>query len=248
MSQSTTGPCLVCGEETTSRCEACCQAGIDLFFCSREHQKLVWYAHKLVCGPGKANPFFWPELSRDESKEAIDNLHTPVMSGTTGPKSLEDRLTAILPDCAGSIPATIRSLTSGLGHGAVPPFGRTRLGQQILLRIRLSEGARMRTSFSNVNPLSLLRAASTAAIGFSTPLSGELDGPLPVYHALLCHKLLVLIAVAQRGIHQHSLIPVFALGVDRIRQLLADTVEPGRIRPLAQLLDAWSMVLESLAS
>ncbi|GAA6041079.1 hypothetical protein JCM8097_004709 [Rhodosporidiobolus ruineniae] len=83
MNQSTTGPCLVCGEETTSRCEACRQAGIDLFFCSREHQKLLWSVHKKVCGPGKANPFVWPDLSQEEADEAKKHLctHIPEKAG-----------------------------------------------------------------------------------------------------------------------------------------------------------------------
>ncbi|GAA6055374.1 hypothetical protein NBRC10513_006314 [Rhodotorula toruloides] len=57
MDTQTTGECLVCGTETKNRCSACTKAGLDLFFCSPEHQKLVWSPHKLVCGPGKANPW-----------------------------------------------------------------------------------------------------------------------------------------------------------------------------------------------
>ena len=34
-------PCEVCGVETTQRCSSCVQAGVDLFFCSKAHQKLV---------------------------------------------------------------------------------------------------------------------------------------------------------------------------------------------------------------
>ena len=34
--------CLLCGAPSTLRCSACAlKAGIDLFFCSKEHQKLV---------------------------------------------------------------------------------------------------------------------------------------------------------------------------------------------------------------
>ncbi|PRQ72371.1 hypothetical protein AAT19DRAFT_16295 [Rhodotorula toruloides] len=72
MDTQTTGECLVCGTETKNRCSACTKAGLDLFFCSPEHQKLVWSPHKLVCGPGKANPWTcrlstwrkWPGLAR----------------------------------------------------------------------------------------------------------------------------------------------------------------------------------------
>ncbi|TNY20001.1 hypothetical protein DMC30DRAFT_352989 [Rhodotorula diobovata] len=40
-SDSNAQPCEVCGVETTSRCLSCQLAGLDLFFCSRAHQKLV---------------------------------------------------------------------------------------------------------------------------------------------------------------------------------------------------------------
>ncbi|GAA6043828.1 hypothetical protein JCM8097_002073 [Rhodosporidiobolus ruineniae] len=76
MSQLLAGACLACGDETKNRCGACEQAGINLFFCSRECQKLIWPVHKKVCGPGKANPFIWPPLSKDEADEAKEHLNT----------------------------------------------------------------------------------------------------------------------------------------------------------------------------
>ncbi|GAA5889086.1 hypothetical protein JCM6882_009738 [Rhodosporidiobolus microsporus] len=63
------GHCCVCGRDTTTRCSACLEAGIDLFFCSREHQKLVYFAHKKVCGKN-AKPFRFPPLSWAEAGEA----------------------------------------------------------------------------------------------------------------------------------------------------------------------------------
>ncbi|GAA5885677.1 hypothetical protein JCM6882_007523 [Rhodosporidiobolus microsporus] len=63
--------CCVCGKKTTNRCSSCATFGIDLFFCSREHQKLVWKnAHSKVCGKN-ANPFVPPDLTRDEAKQAV---------------------------------------------------------------------------------------------------------------------------------------------------------------------------------
>lgn len=36
------GKCLACGKASTLRCSSCTnKGGIDLFFCSRAHQKLV---------------------------------------------------------------------------------------------------------------------------------------------------------------------------------------------------------------
>ena len=37
-----TGTCAVCGQESSTRCSNCSQAGLDwMFFCSKEHQTLV---------------------------------------------------------------------------------------------------------------------------------------------------------------------------------------------------------------
>ncbi|BGP39639.1 hypothetical protein JCM10449v2_003590 [Rhodotorula kratochvilovae] len=66
MATSEAQPYLVCGEKTATRCSSCTKAGIDLFFCSEEHQKLVWKMHCEVCGPGKARPFVPPDLSAAE--------------------------------------------------------------------------------------------------------------------------------------------------------------------------------------
>ncbi|GAA5906478.1 hypothetical protein JCM8208_004672 [Rhodotorula glutinis] len=67
-------PCEVCGVETVQRCSSCVKAGIDLFFCGKEHQKLVWSAHKTVCGPGKAHPFAVMPLTYDEQWWLLRNL------------------------------------------------------------------------------------------------------------------------------------------------------------------------------
>ncbi|GAA5885706.1 hypothetical protein JCM6882_007535 [Rhodosporidiobolus microsporus] len=58
-------PCFVCGEPTKTRCPACGKAGIETFFCSREHQVLAWPTHKLVCG-ARSIPFLWPAVSPAE--------------------------------------------------------------------------------------------------------------------------------------------------------------------------------------
>ncbi|GAA6047081.1 hypothetical protein JCM3770_004187 [Rhodotorula araucariae] len=74
-------PCLVRGEKTMNRCSNCKNAGIDLFFCSPEHQKLVWPVHKLVCGPGKANPFLWPKLTAKEAEDAVQHKDVCIRNG-----------------------------------------------------------------------------------------------------------------------------------------------------------------------
>ncbi|GAA5884132.1 hypothetical protein JCM16303_005931 [Sporobolomyces ruberrimus] len=54
---STSGECVVCGKSRTTRCSACASNGCNwIFLCSTEHQKLIWSAHKRVCGVD-ASPF-----------------------------------------------------------------------------------------------------------------------------------------------------------------------------------------------
>ncbi|BGP39504.1 hypothetical protein JCM10449v2_003455 [Rhodotorula kratochvilovae] len=83
MTSQATQPCFVCGKKTKSVCSNCRKAGIDVFFCSPGHQKLVWFAHKLVCGPGKANPFIWPDLTQEEADLAKANPHARWPGGLT---------------------------------------------------------------------------------------------------------------------------------------------------------------------
>ncbi|GAA5979644.1 hypothetical protein JCM5350_003791 [Sporobolomyces pararoseus] len=65
---STFGQCVVCGKNTISKCSSCLAAGLDwMYFCSVDHQKLIWKTHKQVCG--KKN-FEWPPLSQEEVDEA----------------------------------------------------------------------------------------------------------------------------------------------------------------------------------
>ncbi|KAL7341516.1 hypothetical protein BJY59DRAFT_725039 [Rhodotorula toruloides] len=77
MSTEEPSKCCVCGVPTTKRCQACAKSGIDLFFCSPEHQKLVWKHHKEVCGPN-AHPFRFPPLSQDEVDELLALENQPV--------------------------------------------------------------------------------------------------------------------------------------------------------------------------
>ncbi|GAA5858426.1 hypothetical protein JCM9279_005563 [Rhodotorula babjevae] len=67
-------PCEVCGTSTRRCCAACRAAGLNIFFCSKAHQKLVWPAHKPVCGPGKAFPMAVLPLTDLELKAAHHRL------------------------------------------------------------------------------------------------------------------------------------------------------------------------------
>ncbi|GAA6014033.1 hypothetical protein JCM10207_000213 [Rhodosporidiobolus poonsookiae] len=67
MPSTETHRCCVCAIETEIRCAACSAVGTDLFFCSKEHQKLVWKVHKRFCG--KAS-FEHPLLEPEEAARA----------------------------------------------------------------------------------------------------------------------------------------------------------------------------------
>ncbi|GAA6027630.1 hypothetical protein JCM8097_007955 [Rhodosporidiobolus ruineniae] len=72
--------CCVCGKETSTRCSACAKVGIELFFCSPEHQKLVWKgAHYKVCG-SKAHPFLYPDMNAAEIEQVRRVAQVDAMS------------------------------------------------------------------------------------------------------------------------------------------------------------------------
>ncbi|GAA6043774.1 hypothetical protein JCM8097_007696 [Rhodosporidiobolus ruineniae] len=182
MSHSASGPCLVCGEETTSRCEACRQAGIDLFFCSREHQKLIWPVHKQVCGPGKANPFTWPPLSQSELEDAKQDLHYKVAYLGGHDLSLSDILT--------STEAFLESLTEGRGDVSDP------VRQQILLALRahkIEHFRQLATSDPKVTVPNAVRIAASTLLRFSKG-SGVL--PVTLEASALHHLVLAMTGLA----------------------------------------------------
>ncbi|GAA6001098.1 zinc finger MYND domain-containing protein [Rhodotorula paludigena] len=83
--------CVVCGVLASKRCSTCATSGIDLFFCSHEHQKLVWPNHKVVCGQ---DPVIFPDLSDDEARQigtlAHRELSSPVLQDL--PASIASKL------------------------------------------------------------------------------------------------------------------------------------------------------------
>ncbi|GAA5853642.1 hypothetical protein JCM9279_005086 [Rhodotorula babjevae] len=107
MTSPTAQPCLICGTPTKNRCSSCAKAGIDLFFCSRDHQKLVWKVHRIDCGPGKAHPVVVPPLEEAEVPKvmaactrrlpvkeiSISALHIP---GSVGVKSGPDGMASVI--------------------------------------------------------------------------------------------------------------------------------------------------------
>ncbi|GAA6041060.1 hypothetical protein JCM8097_004695 [Rhodosporidiobolus ruineniae] len=186
MSQSTAGPCLVCGEETTSRCEACRQAGIDLFFCSKEHQKLLWPVHKKVCGPGKASPFMWPDLSQVENEAAKRLLRVEQLRGSKDwHLSLEYMLRG-MNCCPEKYETLLDDLTE---HGTTTLPVANKHDTLVLIRTALASAAE---PFDGTNPTGIdlvLTYLSTVAIECLSPRADYPSQP-PVWHSHLHHLLL----------------------------------------------------------
>ncbi|GAA5846253.1 hypothetical protein JCM9279_005875 [Rhodotorula babjevae] len=124
--------CLVCVINTENRCSSCAKAGIDLFFCSPDHQKLVWKAHRRVCGPGKANPFMWPLLSQLEADETIEHMHE-----TTGlflqVGHVAKSVAGCMHSCNGYDAEELPGLVRGLVVDTPQPAGPTATARQRFL-------------------------------------------------------------------------------------------------------------------
>ncbi|GAA5846255.1 hypothetical protein JCM9279_005877 [Rhodotorula babjevae] len=124
--------CLVCGVKTENRCSSCAKAGIDLFFCSPDYQKLVCKAYRRVCGPGKADPFMWPLLSQLEADEIIEHMHD-----STGlyaqPTVLGNSLAGAMHTSSGLEPEEIAACARALTAGVADDKGDTLMALQSVL-------------------------------------------------------------------------------------------------------------------
>ncbi|GAA6039902.1 hypothetical protein JCM8097_006791 [Rhodosporidiobolus ruineniae] len=86
-----------------------------MYFCSQEHQNLVWTWHKEVCG-GKGNPFTFPNLSKHEVEFALQNIETPASALYMAPLTLRSLVTQT---CGGPVPDAV---IKGLGKNAKPIY------------------------------------------------------------------------------------------------------------------------------
>jgi hypothetical protein len=107
------GPCEVCGVETNKRCSACVQVGIELFFCSSEHQKLVSRERRTLWARAATGltdtaslrpaglessqdhkPFAVPPLSKDEMA-SVNQRYTKPFITQFGMTTLQSDLTSL---------------------------------------------------------------------------------------------------------------------------------------------------------
>ncbi|GAA5872089.1 hypothetical protein JCM8547_003099 [Rhodosporidiobolus lusitaniae] len=149
-------PCWVCGKLTTSVCGACASADkpMEISFCSRECQKMVWPIDKMFCGPGKTNPFILPPLSKEEADEAWKNRHEGYFyANHKGPFSLMGRLASNNLG-QGTFPIILRApRDSEFPHAALPEY------QHHLARIRHSEAGRTPGDIGKPNSPSAMMVA-----------------------------------------------------------------------------------------
>ncbi|TNY19611.1 hypothetical protein DMC30DRAFT_366299 [Rhodotorula diobovata] len=194
MASSESGGCLVCGIDTKQRCSNCDQAGINLWFCSREHQKFVYFAHKLLCGPGKANPLTWPLLSDIEADQAIADKTVPFAS--LAHQSMESLFDEMVPSLRGQLDDLIRGPLSNGGPSPMSPD----ILQALLVTVRMLAYHRLAASgrVLNMRREDVLAhvAALCPAYGFE-PLLQPSSTPQDVAAAIL-HQLVVYAALLAR--------------------------------------------------
>jgi len=150
-------------------CSACAAHGTDwMFFCSREHQKLVsqvssyvcsfivltletryqvWYMHKRVCGY-RSSPFRWPGLNEDEIEENVRLCTEPVVLVDSMPPTTWLDIAAVKFSWSGST-------EERLGHF------RASLFQSPIFRCVLTSFAKSKGSPSDLGTDSGWRAAAS---------------------------------------------------------------------------------------
>ncbi|GAA5821575.1 hypothetical protein JCM11251_000915 [Rhodosporidiobolus azoricus] len=216
MSSRKTGECCVCGARTEKRCGACSAAGFDLFFCSREHQKLVYFAHKQVCGRN-AKPFCFPPLTPAEAAEAIEIRHLDI---DCDEPSLSGQIEEIIGCAPEGVPVCIRSLTMGNPSSTIGAYASGLLctvragmtNQRVLAATRqhaVSGIVDYRVYASTTPPI--CRVSNFAVVFGNTSPLPALEGSFPThenwYNDLL-HQLLIYSAIryvlaqeaAERGV------------------------------------------------
>ncbi|KAJ8294850.1 hypothetical protein OF846_001925 [Rhodotorula toruloides] len=189
MDTQTMGECLVCGTETKNRCSACAKAGVDLFFCSPEHQKLAWHMHRMFCGPGKANPFRWPPLTPKEAEAATRILDLPINTVMPHSATLFQELQVVVHCPRSEMPRILQELSQPSHLQTYPPALHGNLLR--IVRVHLSVHSQQPATTEGIEFLTLLGDASHLDEFESDPppwLTGYLhrlsDKPANAVHAM----------------------------------------------------------------
>ncbi|BGO96446.1 putative dentin sialophosphoprotein [Rhodotorula toruloides ATCC 204091] len=189
-SQPATAPCEVCGAATTTRCSSCAKVGIDLFFCSPEHQKLVWRGHKVVCGSGgSAGEISIPKLTDEEMAILQAQSAIPIMSD----RGVTPGIKRDLEDLSG------RPFEYLLQHLQGPTGSTAELPQKPMY-VAMVRAAHYATSIASVKKLStpplpcFTLAMQQMQVYMHLANADALPAVLSAepWHDLLCHKLMIL--------------------------------------------------------
>ncbi|GAA5990854.1 hypothetical protein JCM10908_000046 [Rhodotorula pacifica] len=228
-----TNACLLCGIPSTLRCSTCAsEAGIDLYYCSPEHQKLTWPAHKIVCGKRGAHPFRLPPFSRKEADQAWRRYCQPATEDLQA--QLQKDLRTI---CEIGTGKDVKEALDDLVTKANRPDTSLSLDDlDIILAVRAMSGSWYCTLPANSPHPPHLETFATTYDSLTGNRAPNSDPKYGMLHSQLCHRVLA-----------HT---VLYLRVDSIMQDLktAQKKDPSSIPDEARLLKQNYDALQQLAS
>ncbi|EGU11940.1 hypothetical protein RTG_02002 [Rhodotorula toruloides ATCC 204091] len=191
-----TAPCEVCGAETTTRCASCAQVGIDLFFCSRDCQKLVWRGHKLLCGSGgSAGPVKLPSVTDDEVDFARTHADAPPVPGCSVRRSIRRELESLAGQPFEYVLQNLSGSTDSTGELPNKPVIATHLRAIHYRMCRIGTAERPET------PLLFLLMTHQQVLIYQQLVENRCVPPMistHKWHDLLCHKLAIAVTLDQR--------------------------------------------------
>ncbi|TKA51985.1 hypothetical protein B0A53_05069 [Rhodotorula sp. CCFEE 5036] len=245
--------CFVCGQSTRNRCSSCAKAGLDIAFCSTEHQKLVWYAHKLVCGRGKACPFRHPKLNdaeleilRDDAfREQLNRVNEYVVLNNILALPFSTVLEHMLGAPEGSLMQNWQRLDSWISSLSPKPTAQSKFYRSLRSVIDAhDEDRRTSSAACAVSPFwaaaemetVLMNAVVGSGVGHFTDVPGLSDRLAPVLHlAVIWSVVLRLELIAPGGdapaIPQAKMIAQ----LERLLQSFADINPCRTLDPLTSL-------------
>ncbi|GAA5904346.1 zinc finger MYND domain-containing protein [Sporobolomyces salmoneus] len=224
------GECVVCGKKCLTRCSACSSHGLDwMFFCSKEHQKLIWSVHKRFCGVN-SSPLHWPLISdseADEAREVLKELRREQSGSTTRAKELEGlgfveapgrapaSLESILPHILESSESGI-TITRQSRSGYVAAFRRGiwRIERKLAASRFWNREQSTKWMFRAMarDPLSAV-VQQHANIEAALLSAAAVDSPSSTLRDTLTHKILILFTIVSRAFEIVSDLPSALLPV-----------------------------------
>ncbi|GAA5969011.1 hypothetical protein JCM11641_000808 [Rhodosporidiobolus odoratus] len=184
-SATTTGNCWVCGKKTAQRCGGCVQPDFSLFLCSKDHQKLIWPVHKLVCGD-RAWPFRWPLLTPKEAADAKANLAYKFPDNKV--LTLSEILKELFKFDEDHHERVVDFLTQAQGSEQHPELPEER---RLPYSVRSLEQIRLRSKAEFFAPTQIIRFCHVMGDFFESPTRDIPDQPRPRWSSHALHLLFV---------------------------------------------------------